>query len=75
MAVKAVTSYWARLEMVKVPLWTSSMVSLPDRALSTRSDLCRLISASPIREASAMAGTIRPWGRATARPTLTCGHM
>jgi hypothetical protein len=66
MAVKLSTPNIPRLEMVNVPPWYSSGLSLPSLARAA-SDLVSLeIVARPLEVASLMMGVMRPLGVATA---------
>jgi hypothetical protein len=55
-----------RLEMVKVPPWYSSGLSLPSRALAASALVSAEMDARPLEPTSLMMGVMRPLGVATA---------
>lgn len=73
MAVKWSTPNMPMLEMVKVPPWYSSPLSLPSRAFLARALVSAEMAARPLDVASRMIGVMRPVGVATA--TLTSARV
>lgn len=55
-----------KLEMVKVPPWYSSGLSLPSRALEARDLVSAEMAARPLPPTFLMMGVMRPVGVATA---------
>jgi hypothetical protein len=58
-----------RLEIVNVPPWYSSGLSLPSRAREARDLVSAEIEARPFEPTSLMMGVISPFGVATATQT------
>lgn len=66
MAVKCEIPYMPKFEMVKLPPWYSSGLSLPSRAFVASDLVSAEMEPRPLWPASLMIGVIRPVGVATA---------
>ena len=74
-AVKSSTPNMPKLEMVKVPPWYSSGLSLPSRAREASALVSAEIEARPLDPTFLMIGVMSPVGVATATQMSACLYL
>ena len=74
-AVKSSTPNMPKLEMVKVPPWYSSGLSLPSRARAASALVSAEIEARPLDPTFLMIGVMSPVGVATATQMSACLYL